>query len=159
MLARLDDTRSDARQVKGSHRHNQEKTLQVFGCGEFAGLELEATRFLVKKGFFDVKTQAVLVQGPGMSGFVARDKPGIIGMVKGPGQSQVDWSNGSSEKRHLVEELDVADRRTQIPDSRDRLVRQMDQGVAHQPQANVPVLLVDVVQQVLMDKAAKGLAG
>src|SRR5579859_1831112 len=53
-----------------------------------------------------------------------------------------------------MEEAFLSNRRTQIPDSRNRLGRQMDQRVAHQSQAKVPLLLTQVVKQLFMHKAA-----
>ncbi len=57
---------------------------------------LVSARFFVEKGFFNVETQAVLVQGLGISGFVTHHEPGIIRLIKQAGQSQMDWSNGGS---------------------------------------------------------------
>jgi len=68
----------------------------------------------------------------------------------------MDWSNSCSKERHLVEKANIANRWTQISDSRDLLVRQMDQGVARQSQAKVPMLLADVVKQLFMHEATIG---
>jgi hypothetical protein len=125
----------NTRQVKGGNGNNQDQALQGFGRGEFAGLELEATRILIQKCFFNIETQAVLVQGLCIGGFIASHEPGIIRVVKGTRQSQMGQSNSCPEKLHLVEEPHAASRWAQISDSRDSLVRQMDQGAVHQPQS------------------------
>src|SRR6266516_1933628 len=92
----LHDTDSKTRQVKGRYRDNEQKTLQGFWRRQLAGVDLVSARFFVEKGFFNVETQAVLVQGLGISGFVTHYEPGIIWLIKQTGQSQMDWSNGSS---------------------------------------------------------------
>ena len=51
----MNDPHPNIRQVKGGNRYNQDQALQVFGRGEFAGLELEATRFLIQKRFFNIE--------------------------------------------------------------------------------------------------------
>src|SRR6266566_5397917 len=52
-----------------------------------------------------------------------------------------------------MEEATLSSRWTEIPDSRGWLRLEMDQGVAWQPQAKVPLLVAQVVKQVLMHEA------
>src|SRR2546429_614242 len=66
----LDDTQSNTRQVKSDNSQDQDQAFQSFRRREFTGLNLVPARFFIQKGFFNVKTQAVLVQGPGVAGFV-----------------------------------------------------------------------------------------
>lgn len=129
---RLDDSHSDTRQVKGSNGHNQQKTLQGFGSGECICLELESTRFLIEEGFFNVETQAVLVQRLRIGWFITGHEPGIICLVNGTYHRQMERPNSCSEKCHLLEEMLVSSRGTQIPNRRGMPGIQMDQGVASQ---------------------------
>ncbi len=96
VLVHLDDPGSNTGQVQGSNRDHQDQSLQRIRCSQLAALELEATRFRIEKSGFDVKTQAVLLQGPGIGWFIASDVPGVIRLVKQAGQSQVDWPYGCS---------------------------------------------------------------
>jgi hypothetical protein len=101
-------------------------------------------------------THSTLVQGLRIGWLITHHQPGIMRAVKGTGESQMDWPNGCSSKRHLMEELPVSGRWTHISDSRDLLVRQLDQDITRQPQAKVPLLLTLGVKQLLMHEAAVG---
>ncbi len=101
-------------------------------------------------------THSTLVQGLRIGWLITHHQPGIMRAVKGTGESQMDWPNGCSSKRHLMEELPVSGRWTHISDSRDLLVRQLDQDITRQPQAKVPLLLTQGVKQLLMHEAAVG---
>ena len=96
MVPCLDDAQSETRQMKGGYGDNEQKTFQRFRCRQFAGVDLVAARFLIEKAFLNVKAQAVLVQRPGISGLITHDEPGVIGLVEGAGQGQVDWPHGGA---------------------------------------------------------------
>ncbi len=145
---------SQTGQVQGGKSQNQHEAFEGVRGGEATGLKLVATRFFVTESFFNVETQAVLVRGPGVRGFITGHEPGIIWLLKQAGQGQMDRPHGGSENRRLLEESTLASRGAQISDSRNRLVSEMDQGVAWQSQAKVPLLLMQVVKQPLVRKAA-----
>ena len=124
----------DTGQVQGGKSQVEPQAFEVVRGGEATGLKLVATRFFVTEGFFNVETQAVLVEGLSISRLGTRDGPGIIGVVKQASQSQGDWPDASSENRHLLEEAHLAGRGTEISDGCNRLGSEMDQGVARQAQ-------------------------
>ncbi len=123
------------------------------GVAKLTGVELIAARFFIEEAFFDVEAQAVLAQCLSIGGLTTYHEPGIIRLVKQTGESQVDWPNGCSEKCHVLNESALSSSWAEIFDGRDRLARQMDQGVALQPQTKVPLLLAEIVQQWLMHEA------
>ena len=70
------------------HGQDQDQAFERFGGRQFTALDLLTARFFVEKAFFDVETQAVLIQGLGTSGFITGNEPGIIWLVKQTSQGQ-----------------------------------------------------------------------
>ncbi len=108
-------------QVQGGKSQDQQEAFESVRGGEATGLKLVATRFFVPESFFNVKTQAVLVQGLGIGGLITHHEPGIIRLVNEGSQSEMDWSHGCSENRHLLEEAALSGRWTELSDSRNML--------------------------------------
>ncbi|SRR6266487_2389645 len=95
-LLSLNDAYAQAGQIQSSKGQAEQQAIEGIGGREATVLKLEATGLLVTEGFFNVEAQAVLIQGPGIRELVTHHEPGVIGVVKQAGQSQVDWPHGCS---------------------------------------------------------------
>jgi hypothetical protein len=81
----LNDPYPNTDQVKGGHGQDQDQVFERFGRRELTAVDLLAARFFIAKVFFDVETQTVLIQGPGISGFITHYEPGVIRLVNESG--------------------------------------------------------------------------
>lgn len=145
--ARSDDPDADTGAIQRRNRQNKKQTLQRLGGLEFARLDLKAARFIVQEVLFDVEPQRELVQGRHSGRLIAHDIPRMVRLVRWSGEGQMHRADTAPEEPHVLIEMGLPDRWTQLVNRFGRVPWPLDQCIPSQAQAKMPIVLLGILNE------------